>query len=70
MSFSSTFSLTSGIFKGARILKLFTFLSRRHQRKFIQYKASPKFKQIFSRPRKPHITAVPKTLTAAEEEAL
>jgi len=28
-------------------LKLFTFISRRPQRKFIQYKASLKFKQIF-----------------------
>jgi len=43
-----------------RILKLFTFLSRRQQTKFVQNKASPKFKQIFSLPTKPHVTAVPK----------
>jgi len=30
-----------------RILKLLTFLSRRHQKKFIQYKASPKIQAHF-----------------------
>jgi hypothetical protein len=50
-----------------RILKL--FLSRRHKRKFPQYKESPKFKQNFSRPTKPRVTAAPKMLTA-EAEAL
>jgi len=29
-------------------------------KEFVQYKASPKFKHIFSRFRKPHLTAVPK----------
>jgi hypothetical protein len=51
------------------ILKLLTSVLRRHQRKFIQYKKFHKFKHIFSRARKPHLTAVPKMLTT-EAEAL
>ena len=50
-----------------RILKLFTLLSRRQKMKSVQYKSSPKFKQIFSRARKPHVTAVPKMLTVEAE---
>jgi hypothetical protein len=52
-----------------RIFKLFTFLSKHHQGKFIQNKASPKFKQNLRRPIKPHVTAVPEMVTT-EAEAL
>jgi hypothetical protein len=54
-----------------QILKLLTSLLRRHQSTFIKYNALSKFKHIFSRVGKPHLTAVPKMLTAeAEAEAL
>jgi hypothetical protein len=62
-------ALVNKYLTGRKILKLLTFLSRPQQRKFVQYNATPKFKYIFSRAKKSHITAVPNLLTA-EAEAL